>query len=191
MTGAIDVKSITITIETLAAILGAIAAIWGTVYFTYRFLCKWVRIAISANRIHSEFGDSAFNRLVDIVQKNQVAIEQIYIRTHISERLHNIGIYVCDPEGKCTWANDWLCEAFGLDSHNMHGFGWLAAIKKSEQPRVYDSWTNAIKQHTPYIEDYQVHPPNQKTSWTAHTEAWPILIDEKLICYVGHVLKTI
>jgi len=177
-------------LEFIVAILGSAAAIagvaWGCWVGGRRFLRLWSAI----DRLHVELGDDPVGSLIEAIRAIEASHGEIEIRQRISERHLAIGIYVCEsPTGKCTWANDWLCHALGLDSREIKGWGWLAAIAKEDQRRVHDAWSNAVEQELPYEERYTVEPDGEK-SWVAITEAWPVKQRDVIVCYVGYVTKT-
>jgi PAS domain-containing protein len=171
--------------ETIIAWSGIIAASASALVVGWKICRRNFKLYRSLDRIHSEFGDHGFGALVDNIKAAELSLQQLHVRVQVSERLHGIGIYVCEPTGECNWTNDWLCQAFGIDSSKMLGWGWLAAIRKDEQMRVHDVWSTAVENGLPYREQYHVDAHND--SWLAETEAWPVRVDGELICYVGYV----
>lgn len=169
------------------SLVGAFAAASGVLWAVYRFGGQVVRAWRAMDRLHVEFGDDPIGKLLDIVHDIEASHGEFEIRQRIAERHLEIGIYVCQTDGKCTWTNDWLASAFDIDSKDMLGWGWLAAIDKSDQERVHEHWTKAVKEELPYSEEYWV---DGERRWYAHTEAWPVKRRGKIICYVGNVIET-
>lgn len=71
--------------------------------------------------------------------------------------------YECEPEnGMCTYANQALCDLFGLQEKDMLNNGWLAALSSnSERQQCWAAFQNAIESNIPYAWEYSI--TNQKT----------------------------
>lgn len=71
-------------------------------------------------------------------------------------------IYECTGEdGYCTFVNQPLAKLFGMERAEMLGNGWLRAIESDDKVRVYNTFTEAIKNRIPYSCHYTV--VNQRT----------------------------
>ena len=96
-------------------------------------------------------------------------------------------MFECDPSGKCVFANESLCEMFGLDRAEMIEYGWLGAIVDEERAATNDAWAKAVKEHIPYSWNY--HIKNRRTgeivACSAH--AHPVVVAGKIIAYTGTV----
>ena len=81
---------------------------------------------------------------------------------HLASGWH-VGIFEAEPvSGKCTWANNTLCNLFGIPFHEMVDYGWLKAIDRNQRIDVLTSWQNAVAKDIPYEWEYTVF--NQKSS---------------------------
>ncbi len=182
---------IILLLEIFAAGVACLAASGGFVWSVCRFGMFLYRCWRNDADLKKELGDRPIPKLVSFYRDVTAAHGEIAIRQRIAERHIEVGICVFDQDGKCTWANDWLCEAFGLDSANMRGWGWLAAIARDDQRRVHDAWALAVEQGVPYEEEYTVEPGNRSVPWIALTQTWPVATDEGvIICYVGEIVAS-
>lgn len=177
------------TIEFIGLLLGGAGALFSGLWIAYKFASRAVRVLPAVDRLHDLFGLSPVDELHAVISGTAASVGELEIRQRISERHLAIGIYVCRPDGECTWANDFLCEQFGLDSQEMRGYGWLAAVSRHDRDRVLEAWTKAVTMHLPYSETYAVVPANDEETWVAMTESWPVKEGEKIICYVGYVKR--
>ena len=177
-------------VELLTIVAGATGVILGIIWTLIRFGCRMYRVLPAVDRLHDLFGESPIHELHTVISDIRTAVGEVEIRQRIAERHLEIGIYVCTPDGKCTWANDYLCDAFGIDSSDMLGFGWLNAVSKNEQLRVHTAWKSAVAEGIPYRELYEVEPRDGRPNWKAMTQAWPVVRNGKTVCYVGYVKQT-
>jgi PAS domain S-box-containing protein len=177
-------------IELLVAASGVIGILVGAMWACVRLGRRAGRILPTVDNLHFRFGETPIEELHRIVSSIQSSVGEIEIRQRIAERHLAIGVYVCDTEGRCTWANDYLCEAFGLDSTEMQGHGWLAAVASSERIRVHAAWVAAVSSQIPYEERYKVVNRHDASEWNAITEAWPVKVEDRILCYVGYVTRS-
>lgn len=147
-----------------------------------------VRAVVLAEQFRHQFGPASaetIRAILDDVTRSQSVHE---LRHRIQERTLRVGIYVCGPDGRCTWANEWLAESFGIDRADMRGYGWLNAIDGKERPRILEQWKFAIKNGTPYQTEYVVENKRSGKTWTAQTESFAVIQDGAVVCHVGYVV---
>jgi PAS domain-containing protein len=176
-------------LETITIVGSLIGLLSGIVWYLLSYGRRFIRVVPTVDKLHDLFGPDPIEVLHELVKDSQAAVGEIEIRQRIAERHLQIGIYVCSPNGKCSWANDYLCNAFGLDSSSMHGYGWLSAVNRSDQHRVHTAWTEAITKELPYREEYGVVPQDGEPRWRASTVAEPVIRNNKIVCYVGYVTR--
>ena len=177
-------------LESVIAIILGLAAVGGTLLVSWKWGGNIYRAYRAMVDLHIEFGSNPIGQLASIIREIEASHGEYEIRQRIAERHLAVGIYVCSPDGKCTWCNDWLLQAWGMDSGAIKGFGWLTAIRREDQQRVHEAWTRSVEEGTPYEEHYHVEPPNKSDLWEAYTEAWPVKNRAgKIICYVGYVRR--
>jgi PAS domain-containing protein len=175
----------------LLSILGGFSALVGMGYVAWRYFRRAYRVWLSIDHLHSEFGADPVKRLAEIIRGMEADSSEIELRQRITETHLGIGVYSCSGDGRCTWANNTLVEGFGIDSTEILGFGWTAAIDENDRERVIKKWMQAVKDVLPYKEHYRVIPPNGLKPWNAVTEAWPVVASGtgKLICMIGYVKR--
>ena len=184
----IYVADVSQTIELFVVLIGGVGVFAATLWAVIKFVTRLYRVLPAMDRLHDLFGSNPVDELHAILSTSSASIGELEIRQRIAERHLAIGVYVCRPDGECTWANDFLCEEFGLDSSEMRGYGWLSAVSRHDRERVHSAWTKAVELHLPYSETYAVKPEHKET-WVAYSEAWPVKERERIICYVGYVKR--
>lgn len=174
-------------VEMFTVVAAAIGTAAGFIWAAIRVGGRMYRVLPAVDRLHDFFGESPVHELHKIIADIRTTVGEVEIRQRIAERHLEIGIYVCDPDGRCTWANDYLCDAFGIDSADMLGHGWLSAISKHQQVPVHTTWKQCVADALPYRESYTVVPLDGRPEWKAVTQAWPVVRNDKVVCYVGYV----
>jgi len=177
-------------ISTILSIFGGLSALAGIGWVAWRYLRSLYRVWLSVDSLHVEFGEEPIKKLISIIRGMEQDSTEIELRQRITETHLGIGVYSCDAkDGRCVWSNEVLSKNFGIDSTEMLGYGWVAAVDACERERVIESWQAAVKDVLPYKEKYRVVPPNGLTPWNAVTEAWPVVVNGKLICMIGYVKR--
>lgn len=135
--------------------------------------------------IELHFGKEAGRVLRDIMKQRGLEITIDEMRLNIIENAIGLGIFICNSDGKCTYANKTLAKMFGLSQHEMLGFGWLGPI--IDKQTAYDNWKFSVDHGTPYRDMYDVRIADVTKTYTA--EAEPSLDEEKRITlgFVGVV----
>lgn len=176
------------TFENVASICAGLAGIGGVLLVVYKYGYKFIRAWFAVDAFYLEFGDDPIRTLSTIIQAIEASHGELEIRQRITERHLAVGVYVCSKDGRCTWVNDWLSDAFGMDAAEMIGWGWSAAISNGDRARVQKTWQDAIDNTMPYKEEYTVIPyDGRQNQWEAITEAWPVRKRGEIVCYVGYV----
>jgi len=157
------------------------------------FLRKKVTNAITAiNTIsifHSLFGDNPAHTIKSNYDSIKQSTEILSIRQEIHEKYLQIGIYISEcTDGRTLWTNEYLNDLFGLDSQEMLDFGWLRAVKFNERNNIYKTFSYCIKNKTPLQCIYNIYNEKTKKEYTVETEAFPVLNNEAITCYVGLVI---
>jgi PAS domain S-box-containing protein len=55
-------------------------------------------------------------------------------------RILPVGIYCCDPQGRCLFVNERWCELTGLSAEQALGDGWMQAIHPEDREKVCEKW---------------------------------------------------
>ena len=185
--------------ENAALITGVSAAL----IVVWRYVFKPFRTLIVALKEHSEgiahilpllsagrerwpqsLGDGSFLNYIDILDARVAHNE---CRTEVILDLSPHPIYECSPDdgGGCIFANEHLCDLFGLSEEDMLGNGWIEGIEPEERERVYTIWTSAVEKKIPYECSYTIRNVKTGKRFNATTRALPLHHDEKLIGYLG------
>lgn len=156
------------------------------------FLKKWTKNAIRSfhlsNKFHSIFGDDPAEKIRNTQDLYDAAKNLLQARVSISEQWLKIGVYICDKDGACTWTNEHLNNIFGLDSKDMLGFGWLAAIDQGDRKRVNEEWIYAINNNIPYSSSYFVRNNRDNLLISVKTKALAVVdSDDEVHCYIGYL----
>lgn len=143
---------------------------------------------IFGRRIHILFGENPADSIKAIIETIQASHDLMQVRQQISEQKLQIGVYVCGLDGRCKWSNESLNIMFGLDSSEVKGFGWLAAIHTDDRQRVHGQWMYAIKEKIAYNAEYTICNHRENTTIEVVTEAIGVTNDSgEIQCYVGYL----
>lgn len=104
--------------------------------------------------IEKKFGKEIANTIIDFMRKSKSYNDNTDVRLNMLENELGIGIYVCNADGKCVYANRILCEMFGLPLNKMQGSGWLEPV--IDKKKVYDDWVFSFKNGIPYNTEYDI-----------------------------------
>lgn len=135
--------------------------------------------------IEKHFGKEAGRVLKDIIQQRGLEIVIDEMRLNIIENAAGLGIYICNSDGRCTYANKTLAKMFGLSQHDMLGNGWIANIV--DKQTAFNNWKFAVDNNTPYRDEYTIKVNGVITKY--YTEAEPSLSEDGdvILGYVGIV----
>lgn len=183
--------------ENAALITGVSAAL----IVVWRYVFKPFKTLIGALKEHSEgiahilpllaagrerwpqsLGDGSFLNYIDILD-SRVAHNEC--RTEVILDLSPHPIYECEPSGECIFANEHLCDIFGLSEADMLGNGWIEGITPNERERVYTIWKSAVEKKIPYECSYTIRNVKTGKKYDATTRALPLRKEDHLIGYLG------
>lgn len=60
------------------------------------------------------------------------------------------------PSGACTWVNDALCKAFGLDREEMMAWGWSKSLHPDDCKMALSNFMDSVTTGRPYRARYRV-----------------------------------
>lgn len=179
-------------LDILPKILGWTGSVFGFFLVSWRWIRRALRAIRLADDFHHHFGDRCvedIKRFVDEIRRCHTESE---IRHRLAENYLLIGVYICNRDGLLTWANEHLCERFGLDMHSLEGNGWLSALPEEDREDAYNHWMAAVRNHIPYDCRYTII--NQRTNkvQAMRTRAYSIRDDKNEVqCYVGYVVEDV
>ena len=179
------IKSI---IENYGTITAVVVGLFTFIARCRRYIKNAIRSFVLGDRFHVVFGDSPAEAIKAIHDAIQTSYEVCELRQQITERNIQIGIFICDTKGRCTWSNSYLNELFCLDSKDMMGFGWIQAIHSSDRKRVNDHWLYSIQNDLAYDCDYTLINKRDHLLHDVTATAIAVKDDSGFVqCYVGYI----
>ena len=97
------------------------------------------------------------------------------------------------PEGSCEWVNPACAELFGMESHAMLVWGWLAAIHADDLARTQNDFLETIRNGRPYKVRYRLMQDGQPITVEAtgrivkNDDGTPLALIGKVIPVPVHV----
>lgn len=159
------------------------------------FLRKWITNGIKSIKLsisfHECFGDFPAKKIKELYNAISRSHNTLELRQSISESHIKIGIYICEAEtGRCVWTNQYLNELFEIDSEDMKGYGWAAAIDNHDSADVLDIWREAVVKNNPYYASYKIKGKITGIVKEVTTHAIACVDDDnQKICYVGYLYE--
>lgn len=175
-----------IIIEIIGLLIGAgvFAYVWKQFYSLFQSV-TWIHgqgFKILKG-LESKFGNTPAEVIHNIARKLADNQAKDGMRIDIIEENLNLGIFVCDKDGKWIWANRFLCDLFGVDEQDIHGLDWIACIK--DQPKALNTWKFAIQNQIPYRDEFIVLVGDQEI--TCESKAETSCSDGICLGWVGYV----
>jgi PAS domain S-box-containing protein len=124
---------------------------------------------------------------MDITTHKQ-AVEKLYRSNEQFRTLAEVapvGIYLCDPDGHCQYANPAWCGMAGLSAAEARGKGWITGLHPEDRDRIFANWTQMVESHGQWGLEYRFQTPKGKVTWVFGL-ATPQYDDSgKIVQYVG------
>jgi len=99
-------------------------------------------------------------------KKNEEALVASEARYRVLTDLNPQGIWMGDPAGNVTYANQGLLDYLGFGIEDLAGLGWLQAFYHDDRDRVLDSWTRSVSSGDDYdIEARMVRARDGRARW--------------------------
>lgn len=95
-----------------------------------------------------------------------------------------VGIFLTDPNGKCTHFNQRWVEYTGMANDVALGDRWHASIHPDDLERTVGSWLRAWRERTPFELEFRYLQPGGRVVW-AFSQALPVI--DEAGGYTGHV----
>lgn len=157
----------------------AVAAGWVIWLRIRKKLMSWQDSLTTSEKLIATFGAEPAAEIRKLIKVLEDTSDSNEVRQNIICAHLKIGLYMCDLNAHCTYANPMLGDILGIDRENCLGWGWLQAIKKEEQARVRINWAMSVKEKLPYQETYTL-----KDGTVVTTEAF---LSHGKSMYVGYV----
>lgn len=176
-------------IETGEKLGGWIVALTGFALAVARYGVNLFRDWRAIRDFRDQWGDAPAQEIRKVVDVLRHSASTGEMRHRLAERHLQIGIYFCGTDGKCIWVNSYLGELWGIDRASCLDYGWLSVIDQSDRERVHRLWTNCVQTGIPYETKYTIINAQTKQPHNIYTQAFPIVRDGKIECYVGQVFE--
>jgi PAS domain S-box-containing protein len=76
-----------------------------------------------------------------------------------------VGIFVTDPDGRCTYTNPRWDEITGLPEGASLGDGWKAAFPPEDHPQVVAAWRAGVRGDHAAVHTFRVRRPSGELRW--------------------------
>jgi PAS domain S-box-containing protein len=171
--------------KAVGTIAGGIAAVYAGWKVTWPRIKRVILAQRLAESMFDAFGADAADKIKNALVENRLGLARAEARLNLICKQSNLGVYICDKDGRCTFANDFLCEMFGLDSDRMKGYGWLACVQDRESE--FHHWKFAVENDTPYRSSYTIMNQKTKLAFKVNTQAEPHREGGVPVFYIGLV----
>ncbi len=184
-------------LELTAKVVGTVSGIYGLYAIFNKSIIKLINFikypfkdgAKASQDLTEHFGENPGKALKFLASRLTEENGKLKLRLDIHEEYLEIGIYICDPHGKCIWANKNLADLFGVNTEDMRGYGWLASIENKED--ALKRWVFSVNNKIPYRDSYIVENQRTKEKIYCMTRAEPSIVEDVLLGYVGFVKKQV
>src|SRR5271170_5788983 len=99
-------------------------------------------------------------------KRNEEELATSEARYRVLADLNPQGIWMGDPAGNVTYANQGLLDYIGFPIEDLAGLGWLNAFHSEDRDRVLDSWSRSVSSGDDYdIEARMVRARDGRARW--------------------------
>ncbi len=170
------------------------AAVWanvitGTISGCVILIFAWfVERSLTAGRRHTATIHRAHRVLQDEMHERgrveQALRESERIYRAIGESI-DYGVWLCDPEGKNTYASPSFLRLVGLTQEQCAGFGWTAAVHPDDAERTIAEWETCVRAGSHWDMEFQFRGADDR--WHPVLSRGVPVYDEqgKLQCWAG------
>jgi len=119
-------------------------------------------------------------------KKNEEALVASEARYRVLADLNPQGIWMGDPAGNVTYANQGLLDYMGFAIEDLAGRGWFAAFDPHDRDRVLDSWSRSVSSGDDFdIEARMIRARDGRSRWW-WVRAQPVRDDSgKILDWLG------
>lgn len=104
-------------------------------------------------------------RDVTAVKQAETALRESESRYRLLAESAPIGVFECDAEGRCVYANLQWALISGRSREKTLGFGWMEAIEPEDRQRILKDWQRASSARRPWAYEYRILKPDGKRIW--------------------------
>ena len=96
-----------------------------------------------------------------------------------------VGIYLCDPEGNCRYANPAWCGMAGLSAAEACGKGWASGLHPEDRKGVVANWNQMVESRGTWGHEYRFRTREGKVTWVYGLATRQRDPSGKIVQYVG------
>ena len=96
-----------------------------------------------------------------------------------------VGIYLCDPEGNCRYANPAWCGMAGLSAAEACGKGWASGLHPEDREGVVANWNQMVDSRGKWGHEYRFRTREGKVTWVYGLATPQRDPSGKIVQYVG------
>ena len=133
----------------------------GTIVAIYKFTILFYKRVYKPcyellNKIKYEINNNGGKSIKDLVEKINESITKLSAMNDAMLSISEQCIFKCSSDGRCTFANESLCELYGATQEEMMGFGWINFLLQSERDDNEKNWKRAIENDSSVSSEYTV-----------------------------------
>ncbi|MCU0535463.1 MAG: PAS domain S-box protein [Hydrococcus sp. Prado102] len=127
--------------------------------------------------------------LTDITDRKraEIALQDSERRVATLARLSPVGLFRCDRQASCFYANERCSELLGLPHEEILGWGWTGALHPEDLNRVVRESNQAISQNLPFYSECRFLHPDGKMVWVIAQALPEIDSNGRVVGYIGTI----
>lgn len=189
------------TLETLLQYSGYLTGIFGALALLWRYAAtplraaikrpfelfdqiaeKWPLLVALLERFSQPSGPgSLLSFLESLDNRLDLAESRLFAFLDLSTR----PVFQCAVTGECVFANEQICELFGMSKADMMGFGWLLGVSEADRDRTNEVWLKAVKNQRPYEATYHVSNRRNGKFFSVTARGLPLMAGSEIVGYHG------
>ncbi|MFH0995044.1 MAG: PAS domain S-box protein [Pseudomonadota bacterium] len=118
-------------------------------------------------------------------KKAEEALRESEERFRSLAALAPAGIYLCNAEGRCQYANPRWCEMAGLSPEEALGDGWAKGLHPEDRDFVFSNWRQMIASEGQWGLEYRFQTPAGKVTWVYGLAAPQRDALGNIVAYIG------
>ena len=106
---------------------------------------------------------AAFNRMLDEVQARTRDLEKANAELHVSQKLYRAigesieyGVWVCDAEGRNTYASSSFLELIGLTQEECSEFKWGERLHPEDREKTIRAWKSCVQRGSNWYREHRI-----------------------------------
>ncbi len=156
------------------------ATICGFAIFVHRSLAAGRRHAAAMQRANEELHEEMRER----GRVEQALRESVRIYRAVGESI-DYGVWLCDPEGRCTYASPSFLQLVGLTQQQCTDFGWATVLHPDEAQHTLAAWKQCVREGNLWDREHRVRGSDGQWHYVL-ARGVPAYDDRgELLCWAG------